>query len=87
METQWQGVLSILTKTVESTRFSVGIVRDGFRQRGLNPVLIFLTSLRSTKHDLLSFQMNVSKSNAWKGKHFHGRLRATLTLATPLIDR
>jgi len=35
METQWQGVLSILTKTVESTRFSVGIVRDGFRQRGL----------------------------------------------------
>jgi len=46
-------------------------------------VLIFLLSLLSTTHDF-SFLILVSKSEVWKGRHFHGRPRAVLSLATPL---
>jgi len=46
--------------------------------------LLFIISLTSTKHDLLSFQIGVSKFEKWKGRHFCVRPRATLSLATPL---
>jgi len=39
--------------------------------------LLFLISLTSTKHDLLSLQIVVSKFDGWKGRHFCARLWAT----------
>jgi len=47
-------------------------------------VLIFLTFLRRTKHVLQSFSITVNKLEGWKGGNFHGRFRATLSLATSL---
>jgi len=32
----------------------------------------------------LSFKIFVSKFEGWKGRHFYGRPRAVLSLATPL---
>jgi len=46
--------------------------------------LLFIISLTSTYHDLLSFQIVVSKFKEWKRQHFCGRPRATLSIATPL---
>jgi len=50
----------------------------------VHDVLIFLTSLLNTKHHLFSLIIIVSKLDGLKGRNFHGRPRATLTLATPL---
>jgi len=36
------------------------------------------------KHDLLLFYIVVSKCEEWKEKAFYGRLRATVSIATPL---
>ena len=38
----------------------------------------------STKHDLFSFKIFVSKFEGLKGRHFNGRPRAALSLAAPL---
>jgi len=38
----------------------------------LQNALLILISLISTKHDLLSFQIFVSKFESWKGRHFYG---------------
>jgi len=45
--------------------------------------LLILISLR-TKHEL-PFKVFVSKFEGWKGRHFYGRPRAALSLATPLV--
>jgi len=37
------------------------------------------------KYDLLSFQFFESKFEGWKGRHFYGRPRAVLNVATPLL--
>jgi len=37
------------------------------------------------KHDLLYFKILVSTFEGWKGRHFYGRPRAALSLATPLF--
>ena len=46
-----------------------------------NLIFIFLIS---TKHDLLSFQIVVSKFKGLKKRHFNGSPRVALTLSTPL---
>jgi len=47
-------------------------------------VLLFLISLVSTKHDLFSFKILLSKCEGWKGRQFYGRPREALSLAMPL---
>jgi len=33
----------------------------------------------------MNFHLNFGKFEGWKGRHFYGRPRAALSLATPLI--
>ena len=51
---------------------------------GLQDALLILISLTGRNHDLLSLCILVSKFEGWRGRHFYGRPRVALGLATPL---
>jgi len=51
---------------------------------GVQDTLLFIIVIISMIHDFLSFYIVVSKTRSGKWKHFYGRPRATVNIATPL---